>query len=125
MSVAFLFSFIKKWSHLVDMTNKKLNTIIIEIILLSLKLKVKTTRGKPTGLPFFSISKATSSEISHNLAGRMRRPATMNVDAMTRKVAVDNRIPLRNYYRIANNLLRQVSSFPIDILRTFNFAFSL
>ncbi|XP_016480715.2 AMSH-like ubiquitin thioesterase 3 [Nicotiana tabacum] len=91
------------------MTNKKLNTIIIEIILLSLKLKVKTTRGKPTGLPFFSISKATSSEISHNLAGRMRRPATMNVDAMTRKVAVDNRIPLRNYYRIANNLLRQAN----------------
>ncbi|KAK4338925.1 hypothetical protein RND71_040387 [Anisodus tanguticus] len=39
----------------------------------------------------------------------MRRPATMNVDAMTRKVEVDNRIPLRNYYRIANNLLRQAN----------------
>lgn len=39
----------------------------------------------------------------------MRRPATMNIDAMARKVDVDNRIPLRNYYRIANNLLRQAS----------------
>uniref|UniRef100_M1AC80 AMSH-like ubiquitin thiolesterase 3 n=1 Tax=Solanum tuberosum TaxID=4113 RepID=M1AC80_SOLTU len=28
---------------------------------------------------------------------------------MARKVDVDNRIPLRNYYRIANNLLRQAS----------------
>lgn len=39
----------------------------------------------------------------------MRRPTTMNIDAMARKVDVDNRIPLRNYYRIANNLLRQAS----------------
>ncbi|CAN4106360.1 unnamed protein product [Withania somnifera] len=33
----------------------------------------------------------------------------MDVDAMSRKVEVDNRIPLRNYYRIANNLLRQAN----------------
>ncbi|KAI5650889.1 hypothetical protein M9H77_36894 [Catharanthus roseus] len=40
----------------------------------------------------------------------MRRPAansTINVNAMTRKIDVDNRIPLRNYYRIADNLLKQ------------------
>lgn len=37
----------------------------------------------------------------------------MNIDAMARKVDVDNRIPLRNYYRIANNLLRQVKYFQI------------
>lgn len=33
----------------------------------------------------------------------------INVDKMTRKVEVDNRIPLRNYYRIADNLLRQAN----------------
>lgn len=45
------------------------------------------------------------------LVGKMRRPAansTINVNAMTRKIDVDNRIPLRNYYRIADNLLKQV-----------------
>ncbi|XP_047258996.1 AMSH-like ubiquitin thioesterase 3 isoform X1 [Capsicum annuum] len=33
-----------------------------------------------------------------------------DVDAMARKVEVDNRILLRNYYRIANNLLRQLQA---------------
>jgi STAM-binding protein len=32
-----------------------------------------------------------------------------NVNAVARKVDVDNRIPLRNYYRIADNLLRQAN----------------
>ncbi|KAG2726956.1 hypothetical protein I3760_01G137500 [Carya illinoinensis] len=31
----------------------------------------------------------------------------VNVDLVARTVQVDNRIPLRNYYRIANNLLKQ------------------
>ncbi|CAK9145632.1 unnamed protein product [Ilex paraguariensis] len=41
----------------------------------------------------------------------MRPPAnSINVNAaMTRKINVDNRIPLRNYYRIADNLLKQAS----------------
>ncbi|XP_027115929.1 AMSH-like ubiquitin thioesterase 3 isoform X1 [Coffea arabica] len=42
----------------------------------------------------------------------MRRPAnksTINISAMARKVDVDNRIPLRNYYRIADNLLKQAN----------------
>ncbi|RAL47414.1 hypothetical protein DM860_013379 [Cuscuta australis] len=38
----------------------------------------------------------------------MRRPS-INVKAITRKVDVDNRISLRNYYRIADNILRQAS----------------
>ncbi|XP_042516024.1 AMSH-like ubiquitin thioesterase 3 [Macadamia integrifolia] len=33
----------------------------------------------------------------------------INVNAMTRKIDVDNRIPLRHYYRIADNLIRQAS----------------
>ncbi|XP_047333967.1 AMSH-like ubiquitin thioesterase 3 [Impatiens glandulifera] len=33
----------------------------------------------------------------------------INVNAMARKIDVDNRIPLRNYYRIADNLLKQAS----------------
>ncbi|KAI3459236.1 hypothetical protein Pfo_015899 [Paulownia fortunei] len=41
----------------------------------------------------------------------MRRPAnsssSFNFNAMTRKIDVDNRISLRNYYRIADNLLKQ------------------
>ncbi|KAM7463129.1 hypothetical protein LguiA_031250 [Lonicera macranthoides] len=32
-----------------------------------------------------------------------------NVSAIARKIDVDNRIPLRNYYRIADNLLKQAS----------------
>jgi hypothetical protein len=32
----------------------------------------------------------------------------INVNSIARKVEVDNRIPLRNYYRIADNLLKQV-----------------
>ncbi|KAL0414803.1 UNVERIFIED_CONTAM: AMSH-like ubiquitin thioesterase 3 [Sesamum radiatum] len=43
----------------------------------------------------------------------MRRPAysspSFNFSAMTRKIDVDNRISLRNYYRIADNLLKQAS----------------
>ncbi|KAL3626577.1 hypothetical protein CASFOL_030126 [Castilleja foliolosa] len=41
----------------------------------------------------------------------MRRPTysspSLNFSAMTRKIDVDNRISLRNYYRIADNLLKQ------------------
>ncbi|XP_076905449.1 AMSH-like ubiquitin thioesterase 3 [Bidens hawaiensis] len=37
----------------------------------------------------------------------MRPP--LNVNAMTRKIDVDDRIPLRNYYRIADNLLKQAN----------------
>ncbi|KAF5738755.1 hypothetical protein HS088_TW13G01656 [Tripterygium wilfordii] len=33
----------------------------------------------------------------------------INVNSIARKVEVDNRIPLRNYYRIADNLLRQAN----------------
>ncbi|KAA8531284.1 hypothetical protein F0562_005993 [Nyssa sinensis] len=33
----------------------------------------------------------------------------INVNAIARKINVDNRIPLRNYYRIADNLLKQAS----------------
>lgn len=33
---------------------------------------------------------------------------TIDLDSITRKVDVDNRIPLRYYYRIADNLLKQV-----------------
>uniref|UniRef100_A0A2P2MGB4 USP8 dimerisation domain-containing protein n=1 Tax=Rhizophora mucronata TaxID=61149 RepID=A0A2P2MGB4_RHIMU len=33
----------------------------------------------------------------------------INVNTAARKIEVDNRIPLRNYYRIADNLLRQAS----------------
>ncbi|KAF9607243.1 hypothetical protein IFM89_033450 [Coptis chinensis] len=33
----------------------------------------------------------------------------INIDAMTRKVHVDNRIPLHFYYRIADNLLKQAN----------------
>lgn len=45
----------------------------------------------------------------------MRRPAysspPVNIDAMSRKIEVDNRISLRNYYRIADNLLKQANIF--------------
>ncbi|KAL5700945.1 ubiquitinyl hydrolase 1 [Ranunculus cassubicifolius] len=37
----------------------------------------------------------------------LNRP--ININAMTRKLNVDNRISLRNYYRIADNLLKQAS----------------
>ncbi|KAJ0442602.1 putative ubiquitinyl hydrolase 1 [Helianthus annuus] len=37
----------------------------------------------------------------------LRNP--INVNAMTRKIDVDDRIPLRNYYRIADNLLKQAN----------------
>ncbi|KAK9136723.1 hypothetical protein Sjap_007317 [Stephania japonica] len=33
---------------------------------------------------------------------------SININAMARKIDVDNRIPLRHYYRIADNLLKQV-----------------
>lgn len=33
----------------------------------------------------------------------------ININAMARKIDVDNRIPLRNYYRIADNLLKQAN----------------
>ncbi|XP_047314096.1 AMSH-like ubiquitin thioesterase 3 [Impatiens glandulifera] len=33
----------------------------------------------------------------------------INVNAITKKIDVDNRIPIRNYYRIADNLLKQAS----------------
>ncbi|EYU44004.1 hypothetical protein MIMGU_mgv1a022115mg [Erythranthe guttata] len=43
----------------------------------------------------------------------MRRPAysspSINFNAMARKIDVDNRIALRNYYRIADNLLKQAN----------------
>ncbi|KAL7210561.1 hypothetical protein ACSBR1_032007 [Camellia fascicularis] len=42
----------------------------------------------------------------------MRPPPSekpINVNSMARKIAVDNRLPLRNYYRIADNLLKQAS----------------
>ncbi|CAA0834246.1 AMSH-like ubiquitin thioesterase 3 [Striga hermonthica] len=43
----------------------------------------------------------------------MRRPAysspSLNLSAMNRKIDVDNRISLRNYYRIADNLLKQAN----------------
>ncbi|KAG6431409.1 hypothetical protein SASPL_109488 [Salvia splendens] len=43
----------------------------------------------------------------------MRRPSystsPINFSAMTRKVDVDNRISLRNYYRIADNILKQAN----------------
>lgn len=40
----------------------------------------------------------------------MRPPAkSINIDAVARKIDVDNRIPLRNYYRIADNLLKQAN----------------
>ncbi|XP_057475680.1 AMSH-like ubiquitin thioesterase 3 [Actinidia eriantha] len=39
----------------------------------------------------------------------MRPPQAINLNALTRKVDVDNRFPLRNYYRIADNLLKQAS----------------
>ncbi|PIN19234.1 SMAD6 interacting protein AMSH, contains JAB/MPN/Mov34 domain [Handroanthus impetiginosus] len=43
----------------------------------------------------------------------MRRPAysspSINFSAVTRKIEVDNRISLRNYYRIADNLLKQAN----------------
>ncbi|KAL6532540.1 hypothetical protein OROGR_014510 [Orobanche gracilis] len=43
----------------------------------------------------------------------MRRPTysspSINFSAMTRKIDVDNRISLRNYYRIADNLLKQAN----------------
>lgn len=32
----------------------------------------------------------------------------IDLNKVARKIEVDNRIPLRNYYRIADNLLRQV-----------------
>nr|XP_043608481.1 AMSH-like ubiquitin thioesterase 3 [Erigeron canadensis] len=35
------------------------------------------------------------------------RPPMININAMARKIDVDNRIPIRNYYRIADNLLKQ------------------
>ncbi|CAH9055080.1 unnamed protein product [Cuscuta europaea] len=38
----------------------------------------------------------------------MSRPS-IDVNAMTRQVVVDNRISLRNYYRIADNILRQAN----------------
>lgn len=34
---------------------------------------------------------------------------TIDLDSITRRVEVDNRIPLRYYYRIADNLLKQAS----------------
>ncbi|WOH15865.1 hypothetical protein DCAR_0935411 [Daucus carota subsp. sativus] len=34
---------------------------------------------------------------------------SINIDAVARKIDVDNRIPLRNYYRIADNLLKQAN----------------
>ncbi|KAG9139751.1 hypothetical protein Leryth_021437 [Lithospermum erythrorhizon] len=33
----------------------------------------------------------------------------VDVNALTRKIAVDNRLPLKNYYRIADNLLKQAN----------------
>lgn len=40
----------------------------------------------------------------------MRPPLAKRIDVneMARKKEVDDRIPLRNYYRIADNLLKQV-----------------
>ncbi|KAF3456307.1 hypothetical protein FNV43_RR00957 [Rhamnella rubrinervis] len=38
-----------------------------------------------------------------------KKKMKINVNSMARKVEVDNRIPLRNYYRIAENLLKQAS----------------
>jgi len=34
----------------------------------------------------------------------------IDLNKVAREIEVDNRIPLRNYYRIADNLLRQVCS---------------
>ncbi|KAK3002124.1 hypothetical protein RJ639_022216 [Escallonia herrerae] len=49
----------------------------------------------------------------------MRPPGKpINVNAMTRKIDVDNRIPLRNYYRIADNLLKQKLPAVIDELES-------
>ncbi|KAH7842266.1 hypothetical protein Vadar_003355 [Vaccinium darrowii] len=40
----------------------------------------------------------------------MRPPASsINLNVVARRIDVDNRLPLRNYYRIANNLLKQAS----------------
>jgi STAM-binding protein len=33
----------------------------------------------------------------------------IDLNKVAREIEVDNRIPLRNYYRIADNLLRQAS----------------
>ncbi|KAK6161024.1 hypothetical protein DH2020_004405 [Rehmannia glutinosa] len=50
----------------------------------------------------------------------MRRPAysspSINFSAMTRKIDVDNRISLRNYYRIADNLLKQLMKYQVILL---------
>ncbi|KAK3008551.1 hypothetical protein RJ639_013396 [Escallonia herrerae] len=49
----------------------------------------------------------------------MRPPGKpINVNAMTRKIDVDNRIPLRNYYRIADNLLKQKLPAVVDELES-------
>ncbi|KAK2990273.1 hypothetical protein RJ640_014725 [Escallonia rubra] len=50
---------------------------------------------------------------------KMRPPGkSINVNAMTRKIDVDNRIPLRNYYRIADNLLKQKLPAVVDELES-------
>lgn len=70
------------------------------------------------------------SDLLFLLVGKMRRPATnstttINVNAMTRKIDVDNRIPLRNYYRIADNLLKQVFIFSTILRKKEEFFFFL
>lgn len=77
---------------------------------------VKTTQFyllNPTNfvfLPPASLRRINFCQISRR---KMRRPAysspPINFSAVTRKIDVDNRLSLRNYYRIADNLLKQVS----------------
>ena len=41
-------------------------------------------------------------------SNQLRVKMKIDLNKVARKIEVDNRIPLRNYYRIADNLLRQV-----------------
>lgn len=51
----------------------------------------------------------------------------IDLDSIARRVEVDNRIPLRYYYRIADNLLKQVPtlSFPYLDAQLFISSFSI
>lgn len=56
---------------------------------------------------------------------RMRSSSErINIAACTRRLNVDNRFPLRYYYRIADNILKQVT-LPLEFRFFFFFLFSL
>lgn len=50
---------------------------------------------------------------------------TININSMARKIDVDDRIPLRNYYRIADNLLKQVPTCFLTTETNYRISFTL